>query len=115
MTVGELISALEAFLSENRKRRYLHHVFINDTYEIDNYTIDSVYYRCGEVVLQSNETDNGDWCLIAPYVLHCLKFFKKDMEVCIQVSDKDLDWEYYDTDSFYIEDGERFVIACSSR
>ena len=115
MTVGELIFALESFLSEDRKGRYLNHVFINDGYDIDNYTIDSVYFRCGEVVLQSNETDNGDWCLIVPYVLHCLKFFRKDMEVCIQVSDEDLDWEYYDTNSSYIEDGNRFVISCSSR
>ena len=66
MTVGDLIKAIENFLVEDKKGRYLNHVFINDGYEIDNYTIDSVYYRCGEVVLQSNETDNGDWCLIVP-------------------------------------------------
>lgn len=37
------------------------------------------------------------------------------MENCIQVSYEDLDWEYYDTNSSYIEDGNRFVISCSSR
>ncbi len=115
MKVGELIYALDNFLKADPKGRHYHHVFINDGYDIDNYTIDSVYYRCGEVVLQSNETDNGDWCLIVPYVLHCLKFFNKNLEVCIQVSDEDLDWEYYDTNNCYIEDGHRFVISCSSR
>lgn len=86
-------------------------MFINDGYEIDNYTIDSIYYRCGEVVLQSNETDNGDCSLIAPYVLHCLKFFKKNLEVCVQVSDENLDY----SKNCYIEDGSRFIIYCSSR
>ncbi len=115
MTVGDLIKAIENFLEEDKKGRYLNHVFINDGYEIDNYTIDNVYYRCGEVVLQSNETDNGDWCLIAPYVLHCLKFFKRNLEVCVQVNDEDLDYYYYNTENCYIEDGNRFVISCSSR
>lgn len=114
MTVGELISALEDFLSEDYRGRYLHNVFINDGYDI-YCAIDSVYYRCGEVVLQSNETDNGNWNLIALYVLHCLKFFKRDMDVCIQVSDEDLDWEYFDTNSYYIDDSGDFVISCSSR
>ena len=67
MTVGELIFELESFLSEDRKNRYKHHVFINDGYDICDYTINSVYYRNREVVLQSNETDNGNWDLIAPY------------------------------------------------
>lgn len=101
MTVGELRSALKFFWAEDRERHYLSHVYINDGEDIDNFTIDSVYYRCGEVVLQSNETDNGNWCLIAPYVLHCLKFFDRDLEVCIQVSDEDLDWEYFDTGDLY--------------
>ena len=115
MTVGELIFELESFLSEDRKNRYKHHVFINDGYDICDYTINSVYYRNREVVLQSNETDNGNWDLIAPYVLHCLKFFKKDLTVCIQVSDEDLDYEYFDTIKGYVEGCERFVIACESR
>ena len=115
MTVGELIFELESCLSEDRKNRYKHHVFINDGYDICDYTINSVYYRNREVVLQSNETDNGNWDLIAPYVLHCLKFFKKDLTVCIQVSDEDLDYEYFDTIKCYVEGFERFVIACESR
>ena len=115
MTVGELIFELESFLSEDRKNRYKHHVFINDGYDICDYTINPVYYRNREVVLQSNETDNGNWDLIAPYVLHCLKFFKKDLTVCIQVSDEDLDYEYFDTIKCYVEGFERFVIACESR
>ena len=115
MTVGELIFELESFLSEDRKNRYKHHVFINDGYDICDYTINSVYYRNREVVLQSNETDNGNWDLIAPYVLHWLKFFKKDLTVCIQVSDEDLDYEYFDTIKCYVEGFERFVIACESR
>ena len=66
-------------------------------------------------MLQSNETDNGNWDLIAPYVLHCLKFFKQDLEVCVQVSDEELDYSYYSTENCYIEDGERFVISCRER
>lgn len=115
MTVGELIYELESFLSEDRKRRYKQRVFINDGYDIYDYSINSVYYRNGEVVLQSNETDNGNWDLIAPYVLHCLKFFKKDLTVCIQVSDEDLDYEYFDTIKCDVEGFEKFVIACESR
>jgi hypothetical protein len=115
MNVGELIDAIEIFLKEDRRGRALSRIYINDGYDIDDYTIDSVYYRCGEVVLQSNETDNGNWALIAPYVLHCLKFFKRSTNVCIQVSDEDLDWEYYDTCGCYINDNNQFVISCQCR
>ena len=49
MKVGELISALENYLYENKKERYLQRLYYNW-----DATIDCVYYRMGEVVLQSN-------------------------------------------------------------
>ena len=74
MTVEDLIKAIENFLEEDKKGRYLNHVFINDGYEIDNYTIDSVYYRCGEVV--GNE--------IGILVIYAIRIVKK-MYLCISL------------------------------
>ena len=67
-------------------------MYIYDGYQYEDVTIDCVYFRNGEVVLQSNETDNGNWSLIIPYVIHCLRLFNPNTEVCVQVSDVDLDW-----------------------
>lgn len=110
MTVAELINGLQSYLSKEGAGNFKSYV------ECDiDCTIDSVYYRCGEVILQSNETDNGNWSLIAPYILHCLKFFKKDLTVCVQVSDEDLDWQYYDVLGGCADDSEKFTLYCTER
>lgn len=115
MIVRDLIRELEDYLHEDTKGRYYNKLYISDGYEYEDVTIDCVYYRNGEVVLQSNETDNRNWSLIIPYIIHCLRFFNPNTEVCIQVSDEDLDWEYLDTDYTYVDDDDDFQISCSSR
>lgn len=118
MKVGELISALKNYLDEDPEERYLQRLHTEN-----DCSIDCVYYRCGEVVLQSNETDNGNWSLIIPYVIHCLKFFNYNMDVCVQVSDEDLDYAYYDISGYDIIDSYddnynkycRFVLYTSER
>lgn len=115
MTVSELISSLEDYLYEDKKGRYHNYLYISDEDNYTDITIDSVYYRCGEVVLQSNETDTPRWSLIIPYIIHCLKFFNGNTEVCVQVSDEDLDWEYLDTIDTYTDGDGDFTISCSCR
>lgn len=110
MKVGELITVLENYLNENKKERYLQRLY----YDWDA-TIDCVYYRKGEVILQSNETDNGKWSLIIPYVIHCLKFFDRSLDVFVSYVDEDLDWDLYYIDGYYITEDGRFVIETSLR
>ena len=108
MKVGELISALENYLYEDRKERYLQRLY----YDGGDGTIDCVYYRRGEVILQSNETDGGNWSLIVPYVIHCLKFFDENKKVRVSYVDEGLDWELYDIVEYYITEDGRFVMRC---
>lgn len=117
MTVGELIEHLDEYLSWDRKGRYQDRLHVSDGYYLDH-TIDCVYYRKGEVVLQSNETDNGNWDLIIPYIIHCLKFFKRDLEVIVMESDDDLDYAYYDIKGFHLagekwDDDNKFTLDVS--
>ena len=109
MKVGELISALENYLYENKKERYLQRLYYNW-----DATIDCVYYRMGEVVLQSNETDGGNWSLIIPCIIHCLKFFDEDMNVRVSYVDEDLDWELFDIVDYSITEDGRFVMQVCS-
>lgn len=124
MTVGELIRHLEEYLHEDKKGRYYHRLRAHSSSyydDVDEDTIDCVYFRCGEVVLQSNETDNGNWSLIIPYIIHCLKFFDWDTTVVFCDSDEDLDYEYYDITDFYVLDEEegtentRAFLQCCTR
>lgn len=115
MTVGKIINNLNSYLYANKSGRYYNKLYLSDGNELEDATVDSVYYRSGEIVLQSNETDNGDWSLIIPYIIHCLKFFQKDLEVCVQVSDEDLDYEYFDADYTYVDSDGDVQISCSSR
>lgn len=114
MNVGQLIEEIEHYLNNN-DGVYYNNMYVSDEDTMDGFTIDSVYYRCGEVVLQSNETDTGDWSLILPYILHCLRFFNRNLEVCVQYSDEDLDWMYYSTDYTYVDDDGDFHIWCYER
>ena len=61
-------------------KKEINHVLINDSNDIDNYTMGSVFYRWGEIVLQSNEIDNGDWYLILYTCFTVLSSLNKDME-----------------------------------
>ena len=122
MTVGELISHLEEYLKEDKQGRYYHTLHASNLYEnYSDYGIDNVYYRAGEVVLQSNETDNGNWNLIIPYIIHCLKFFNRNITVTFCESDEDLDYEYFDIEEFYVVDEDegtentRAFLQCYSR
>ena len=109
MKVGELITALENYLYENKKERYLQRLYYDW-----NATIDCVYYRKGGVILQSNETDSGNWSLIIPYIIHCLKFFDEDLNVQVSYVDEDLDWTLYDINDYCITEDGRFVMEISS-
>lgn len=115
MTVQQLITTLQNYLDNDKQGRYLNRLYITDGYNYECSSIDCVYYRNGEVVLQSNETDNGNWALIIPYIIHCLKFFNKNMDVCVQVSDEDLDYDYLEPIRTTIDDDDDIFLLCNSR
>ena len=74
-------------------------VYVPEGYLVSYLTIDSIYSRNGEVVLQSNEIeDTLEYSLRAGYILHCLEWFDEDMEVCLMECDEDNDYTFYDID-----------------
>ena len=115
MTVEELTERLTTYLNEDKENRYYTNLYISDGEDIEDVAIDCVHYRAGEVLLRSNETDNGSWCLTIPYIIHCLKYFPNKMNVCVQVNDGILDYDYFDTDDTYIDEKDEFIIECSFR
>lgn len=121
MTVGELIEELEDFITEDNSRKHNNLYVCSSCYsecydgeDIENHTIDAVYPRNGEVVLQSNESDD-EWSLRLNYIVHCLKFFNNDTEVVYMDCDDDNNYDFHDTEYCYIDDDDDFVIQCEER
>lgn len=86
-------------------------LYINNGYDFNSATIDCVYYREDEVVLQSNEIeDTQEYSPTIAYIQHCLNWFDSDDDVCVMICDEDNDYVFYDITDHYIDgDGDLFL------
>lgn len=91
-------------------------LYISDVYDIDEATIDCVYFRNDEVVLQSNEIeDSQEFSPTIAYILHCLDWFDYDDDVCVMYCDEDNDYTFYDIEGYHIDGDGDLVLEISGR
>ncbi len=103
MTVKELIEIIDS------------DEFTGDSiYTDDEFSINSIYYRNGEVILQSNEIDS-ECELDVSFISHCLNYFDYDDEICFMICDEDNDFWFYDITSHYIDGEGDIRLNLSSR
>lgn len=91
-------------------------LYIDDGYNFDSATIDCVYYRNDEVVLQSNEIeDSQEFSPTIAYIQHCLDWFDYDDDVCVMYCDEDNDFSFYDITGYHIDGDGDLVLELQSR
>ena len=109
MTVGRLRSVLAIFNSDKV-------LYVSDGEVIDNFTVDAVYLRNGEAVLQSNEIeDTQEYSFTVGYVQYCLAWFEEDAPACFMYCDEDNDFVFYDIVDYHVDDDGDLVLDVSLR
>ena len=109
MTVGRLRSVLAKFDSDRV-------LYVSDGEDIDNCTVDAVYLRNGEAVLQSNEIeDTREYSLMVGYVQYCLAWFEEDAPACFMYCDEDNGFVFYDIVDYHVDDDGDLVLEVSLR
>ena len=93
-------------------------LYVNDGDDISDCTVDVVYLRNGEAVLQSNEIEHGENHQYSPtlgYIRHCLAWFDDDTSACFMYCDNDNDYSFYDITGSYTDGDGDLVLEISSR
>lgn len=91
-------------------------LYIDDGYDFTPATIDCVYYREDEVVLQSNEIeDSQEYSPTIAYIRHCLDWFDDDDDVCVMYCDEDNDYDFYDIAGYHIDGDDDMILEVSRR
>lgn len=109
MSVGRLRKIISLYDPDQK-------LYVSDGDDISNCTVDSVYLRNGEAVLQSNEIEGTqDHSFTLGYLLHCLEWFSEDCPACFMHCDEDNDFGFYNIDDYHTDDDGDLVLEISGR
>ena len=112
MTVERLRFILSMFDTDR-------HLYVSDNDEISDCTVDAIFPRNGEAVLQSNELDPSGvlhrHSITLSYIDHCLKWFDDEDHVCFMHCDEDNDCAFYDIVDYRRDEDDNLELVISMR